>query len=137
MQAIELPFPPSVNTYWRSIGRGRVIISQAGRKYRQAVVDTVRPQTQAAGGGRRTPPRLGMILDAFPPDRRRRDLDNMLKAPLDALTYAGVYEDDSQIDVLTMRRRAVVPGGRLHAYLFHHPTAVCPYCGQETDTVQD
>jgi crossover junction endodeoxyribonuclease RusA len=28
---------------------------------------------------------------------RRRDLDNLLKAPLDALTHAGVYVDDHLI----------------------------------------
>ncbi len=48
--------------------------------------------------------RLGAIL-VYPPDRRARDLDNLGKALLDALTKAGVYGDDSQIDHLTFARR--------------------------------
>jgi crossover junction endodeoxyribonuclease RusA len=137
-QILSLPFPPSVNHYWRSIGRGRVIISEAGRRYREAVRQVVAPQLQLAdGGGMKKPPRLGVLLSAMPPDDRRRDLDNMLKAPLDAMKHAGAYEDDSQIDLLTIRRRHKLPGGRLHAYLYHTPATVCPCCGQETDTVND
>ena len=32
----------------------------------------------------------------YPPDARRRDIDNYNKALCDALTHAGVWEDDSQ-----------------------------------------
>ena len=41
--------------------------------------------------------RLRVEIEAFRPDKRRRDLDNLLKATLDGLAHAGVYEDDSQI----------------------------------------
>ena len=49
--------------------------------------------------------RLAVEIEAFAPDRRRRDLDGMLKVPLDALAIAGVYSDDSQIDDLRIVRR--------------------------------
>lgn len=55
--------------------------------------------------------RLSVEIDAHPPDRRRRDLDNLQKPLLDALEYAGVYEDDSQIDRLVSRRCAVASPG--------------------------
>jgi crossover junction endodeoxyribonuclease RusA len=48
-----------------------------------------------------------------PPDRRRRDIDNLTKVPLDALTHAAVWEDDSQIDELYIRRNPVTPGGAI------------------------
>ena len=48
--------------------------------------------------------RLSLMIEAFPPDKRRRDLDNLIKAIQDSLQYAGVYEDDSQIDYLTIKR---------------------------------
>ena len=39
-------------------------------------------------------------IQAFRPDRRRRDLDNLLKALLDSMTYAGVMQDDALIEDL-------------------------------------
>jgi crossover junction endodeoxyribonuclease RusA len=69
------------------------------------------------------------MMDAFPPDRRRRDLDNIQKPVLDALEHVGVYEDDSQIDLLITRRREVVPGGQLLVEVVNLPLRRCPVCG--------
>jgi len=104
---LELPWPPTVNTYWRHIATGqrvRVVISARGRAYRQAVIGAVVGQTHP---DRRTVAgRLAIDIVAFPPDRRKRDLDNLPKAVLDALEAAGVYADDSAIDDLRVRRIA-------------------------------
>jgi crossover junction endodeoxyribonuclease RusA len=54
-----------------------------------------------------------VLIHACPPDRRRRDIDNMLKAPLDAMQHAGVIEDDSLIDDLHIIRQEPIKGGRL------------------------
>ena len=89
---ITLPWPPSVNTYWRMVN-GRMIISKDGRDYRQEVADQMliqRAQKHFDGP-------LCLTVEAHRPDNRRRDLDNLLKAALDSLAHAGVYEDDSQI----------------------------------------
>jgi Holliday junction resolvase RusA-like endonuclease len=40
---------------------------------------------------------VALSIVAHPPNRRKRDLDNLLKAPLDAMAHAGVYDDDGQI----------------------------------------
>jgi len=87
-----LPWPPSVNNYWRSF-RGRVIVSAAGRRYRRLVGEHVQMQR----GARHLRGKLKVVIVASRPDRRRRDLDNILKAALDALTSAGVWVDDSNI----------------------------------------
>jgi hypothetical protein len=65
--------------------------------------------------------RLAVTIDVHPPDRRRRDLDNALKALLDALQHGGAYHDDAQIDDLHIRRGACVSGGRVCVRLVPHP----------------
>lgn len=107
--AITLPYPPSVNHYWRTF-QGRMILSKAGREYRHAaavVALSQRTERFAATD------RLSLLLHVCPPDRRRRDLDNVLKAVLDALQHAGVYPDDSQIDDLRVTRLRPVSGGEV------------------------
>ena len=39
------------------------------------------------------------------------DLDNRLKAVLDGLEDAGVYDNDGQIDILTIERKEQRKGG--------------------------
>lgn len=105
---IELPWPPSVNMYWRNIG-GRAIISRKGREYRQSVELAV----LLSGGRRNLQGDLAVVIIATPPDRRRRDLDNLLKGPLDGLAKAGVYEDDFQIARLSIERVKPSKPGKL------------------------
>lgn len=89
---LTLPWPPSVNKYWRTF-QGRMIISAEGRSYRKAVADQVLIQR----GAKHYAGKLRVQIEAFRPDNRRRDLDNLLKAVLDGCTHAGVWEDDSNI----------------------------------------
>lgn len=89
---LTMPWPPSVNKYWRTF-QGRMIISAEGRSYRKAVADQVLIQR----GAKHYTGRLRVQIEAFRPDNRRRDLDNLLKAVLDGCTHAGVWEDDSNI----------------------------------------
>lgn len=106
-QVYELPYPPSVNHYWRRVGF-RTLISRGGRRYRRDVVALL-----AAGRAAPLRGRLELVVHVFPPDDRRRDLDNLQKALCDALQHAGVYADDSQIDRLDVHRGPVVPGGKV------------------------
>lgn len=107
--ALFLPWPPSVNRYWRSVN-GRAILSREGRAFRERALIAIRAQQN---GGVPLTGRLAVLIDAMPPDRRRRDLDNISKGLLDALTAAGIWQDDSQIDLLTLRRQPCVPDGRI------------------------
>lgn len=108
-----LPFPPSVNRYYRHVGF-RTLLSREGREYRQLVCSLL--------AGRSGPPLVGPLeaeLHLYPPDRRRRDWDNFQKAIWDALQHAGVYRDDSQI------KRAIiemhVPDGESRAEIILQP----------------
>jgi len=103
---LTLPWPPTFNTYWRFV-KGRVLISKKGRQYRKAVQDEALVQ----GFPRLGDARLRVAVLAYPPDRRRRDLDNLPKGLLDALGHAGVYDDDSQIDDLRIKRGLPIKGG--------------------------
>jgi len=97
---LELPFPPSVNSYYRSIRRGNIcqsILSAKGREYSHSVLEQIGEQKPIQG-------RLSVSVTLFPPDKRKRDLDNYMKSLLDALTKIKVWEDDSQIDRLTIQR---------------------------------
>ena len=113
MEAVlVLPWPPSVNTYYRSLSKGplagRVLISEKGRAYRAETSAIMQRRGLRLPAGR-----LRVMIDAYPPDRRRRDLDNLLKAALDALVHGGAIEDDSLIDDLRIRRGEVRQGGEL------------------------
>lgn len=87
---ICLPFPPSVNRMWRTY-RGRMLLSKVGREYRAEVA------ARCMGIMHYGSATLEVSIWAFMPDARRRDVDNLFKAPLDALCHAGIYDDDSQI----------------------------------------
>lgn len=104
--SITLPWPPSVNTYWRHIaikGKPRTLISAHGHTYRAAVLG-IAPRLRLCN-------RLAVHIVVRPPDRRTRDLDNLPKAILDSLTHAGVWIDDSQIDDLRITRAEIAKGG--------------------------
>jgi len=95
---LHLPWPPATNNLYVNVGKHRVP-SSALRKYKKAVADHL----DEYGVGHCTG-RLSVEIHAYPPDKRIRDLDGMLKAMLDALTEARVWDDDSQIDRLSIVR---------------------------------
>lgn len=92
MYNLELPYPPSINHYWRHTLRGHVYISQEGKSYIKRVSQIVMLKRIEMLEGD-----LSLSVDVYPPDNRKRDLDNVLKALLDAMQKANVYADDNQI----------------------------------------
>jgi crossover junction endodeoxyribonuclease RusA len=88
-----------------------MIIGKKGRSFRQQIKEIV-GKTECSFN------KLSVKIIACPPDKRRRDLDNLLKATLDALQHAGVYKDDCQIDDLHISRGIEEPpGGKLIVYI--------------------
>lgn len=106
MIEVELPFPPSLNHYYRRVGP-RTLISREGRAYRETVVSTL-----AELGVKPLEGPLIVQVELFPPDRRRRDVDNAMKSMLDALEHGGAYENDSQIVRLEVEKFEPMPGGK-------------------------
>jgi crossover junction endodeoxyribonuclease RusA len=113
---LTLPWPPSTNSYWRHPTKGRLagrhLISEQGRAYREAVARHVLMQD----GRQQLDCPLAIDIEVFMPDKRRRDLDNLLKSLLDSMTHAGVWADDSQIHDLRIRRGSTL-GGFVHVHI--------------------
>ena len=107
MISIELPWPPSVNRVWRNV-KGKTLLSAEGRSYRALVGHHCLIKRIA---GKRLAGRLSVKILVNPPNKIRRDIDNLAKVPLDALTHAAVWIDDSQIDELYIRRDEIKKGG--------------------------
>lgn len=106
MMEVSLPYPPSVNNYWRHVGP-RVLISRQGRAFRERVRSVLAMARVKPLDGS-----LRVVIALYPPDNRRRDVDNVMKALLDALEHGGAYHDDSQIVKLEVEKRDVAVGGK-------------------------
>ena len=106
---LELAFPPSSNHYWRYVN-SQVLKSKDARDYIEAVGQIWMVSRQKAFP---KDERLKLEVLAMPKDKRRRDLDNLLKVLCDALESAGVFKNDSQIDEIVIKRGEVHPEGKL------------------------
>ena len=116
---LVLPFPPSMNTYWRT-WNGRTLLSKAGRQYKTAVYGYCLENRVPKFGEQRV--KFSMVLR--PKDKRQRDIDNYAKAVLDALQYAGIIEDDWQVDHLEMIRGEPVVDGCVQVTIETYPTSL-------------
>jgi len=105
MIQLLLSFPPSVNHYWGQRGNHR-FLGKRGKEFRREVAEACLEANIDTLHGR-----LAVHVALFPPDRRKRDVDNILKPLLDACEHAGCFVDDSQIDELHIIRQPVRKGG--------------------------
>lgn len=99
MIVVELPWPPTVNTYWRRFG-DRYFISKQGKQFRRDTIYTCINYKGMFCNNER----VKLVVEAYPPDNRRRDIDNILKVICDSLEAAQVFDDDSQIDEIHIKR---------------------------------
>lgn len=107
-ETLTLPWPPTTNHHTLGTGRGKRTLHPAWRAYRETVAGIVaaewRGELCAQGA-------MSVALDYYPPDKRKRDIDNPIKAVLDALTLAGIWQDDRQVKELHCYwREARTPG---------------------------
>jgi len=93
---ITLPYPPSVNRYWRTVN-GRMLVSAEARAYKKDAGWLAK-----ASGMQPIDGDVAITIAAYRP-QRRGDLDNVLKVLLDALISIA-YEDDSQITEINAKR---------------------------------
>lgn len=109
MTRLVLPWPPSMNNL-TAVVRGRKILSSRGRTYRANALAAIQEQGSPKLGEARL--RVELLLN--PPTAARRDVANFEKACVDALVFANVMSDDSQIDDLRIVRGEVLrPDGQV------------------------
>ena len=103
MIELNLPYPPSVNSYWGFSGSRRFLTKKANDF--KLIVNLASKRARFGAD------KVGIEVVLHAPDRRRRDLDNSTKSLGDALQQAGVFDDDSQIDEWKISRGSVIKGG--------------------------
>lgn len=104
---INLPFPPSINHYWKHRVAGKraiVYLSGEGLAFRNRVSGIINAEAAITC-------RVSVTIDLYPPNKRKFDIDNRGKAVLDALTHAGVWVDDEQVDRLIINRCEITTTG--------------------------
>lgn len=95
---IKIPFPPTANHIWARGGK-RTYLTKEYQTFLKIVsyaitrADEARPLYGARA--------YAVAITVYPPDRRVRDLDNLIKPVLDALTRAGLWADDSRVCLIT------------------------------------
>ena len=122
MIELTLPWPPSVNSY-KNIGGTRT--TKKGKSY-QARVNSpetkvfyyevwVKIRSLKAVKQILEPvaTRLCITLGLYPPDKRKRDIDNVVKPTLDSLVRGGLIVDDVQIDRLVIERCGIMSQGQV------------------------
>lgn len=111
---ISLPWPPTVNHYYRAVN-GRNILSAKGRAYKKEagweIIAQGEHEKYLEGD-------VSLFIRAYPPDKRRRDLDNILKPILDVLADCDVFDDDSQVSDLRIQRFNPCKPGRVEILVY-------------------
>lgn len=98
MIELILPYPPSLNSIWRH-GSGKVFLSpQAKRYYNYVYLIYAQAKAPKFDVGAR----LELWGTAYPPDKRRRDIDNLPKVVFDSLEATGMFQNDAQIKKMHM-----------------------------------
>ena len=115
---LTLPWPPSVNAYWTErVISGRIIkfVGQKGKIFKHLVREQLQPHLDHCEEHFDKDARISLQIIVRPPDRRKRDIDNLQKAILDALEDGGAFENDEQVDEIHIKRDKddIIKGGEI------------------------
>lgn len=96
---LSLDFPPSVNRLWRVSKAGGMYRSPKYAEWRKATMWDVAAQAK----GIKIKGEYKLTVNVVKPDKRHRDLDNIIKAVSDILESSGVIENDKLCQRLEMK----------------------------------
>lgn len=105
-----LPYPPSTNTLFANVKGGRVK-SEGYQRWLRNAGNAIIEQ-----GRRKMPGNVTLSIAVVRPDKRRRDLDNCLKAVIDLLVSMAVIDDDSLVQKISIQW---IPSGDPCTVLIH------------------
>lgn len=124
MVKLDLTLPPSSNHRLMASASGRGLIKAPKyRAWMQTETTRLAAQMQRKGLETIKEPVTSLVYVTFP-DRRKRDLDNVLKAVNDVLVAAGVIKDDSLITTQITKKGPVIKsyqGLEVRLWLKHEP----------------
>lgn len=106
--SFSLPYPPSVNNIYSRSKYG-VFLKEKVKEYRKQILFSFKNKVVKFGNEK-----VSVHIQVFPPDKRKRDLDNLLKVTLDSLQLLKIIEDDNQIDELHICRGNVLKDGKVN-----------------------
>ncbi len=118
----RLPWPPSVNTAWRHAGKF-TYLTKPQRHFRDEVSKSLTGYAECLYG------RLAVSIELIAPTKRKYDIDGRIKAVLDALQHAMLFEDDEQVDHLDVRRLHVEAPGACDVTI----TQLTPPAGERSE----
>ena len=104
----DLPYGVSANAAYVRTMRG-IALSKTGRAYRAEVGRIIKE----LGIDKNVDCRLELTVELYCPDKRRRDIDNLIKPLLDALEAANVFVNDEQFDSIHITRAGYEKPGRM------------------------
>jgi len=112
---IELPHPPSVNSYWTGGRGGSRFLSKKAREFKLLVKNILIENNLQ---GLNLPCNLSYHCEYYPPDLRKRDLDNFaFKGVFDSLRDAQLFIDDDQFIYISAEKREKVKDGKIIIYI--------------------
>lgn len=94
---LKITFPIVTGNHYKTLNfaRRRVFVTKKGQMYRRMVLCDLYAKFGANKPEINKPLKVEMTIT--PPDRRRRDTDNIEKVLFDALTLGGLWIDDKLI----------------------------------------
>lgn len=99
----SVPIPPTINHAVGSRGKGRFLT----KAYKEFLWDVASEWSRVKPAGWNPLSRFGILIELHFETRRKCDIDNRVKPLLDALTRAGVWSDDSQVDEIVVTRETI------------------------------
>lgn len=118
MITLTLPYPPSVNHYKRA---GRLTTTKSGKVFQPRInTDATKRfyyevwmKVRVSGFKSLGGAILSLEMDVYPPDKRKRDIDNVIKPAIDSLMNSGLFDDDYQIARLIVTRCSIIEHGQI------------------------